>query len=162
MATITMDYNKSIKETTLKLIKLVSNAIIEDLKDNSGNVQNQDDILNTMLEAYNMWQEDTHDGVDYIFNINNKKDVICILQDDNMQVRDISSLYINQFNSNGTPYFRYGQNYEKPKVFTSMESLKEQLIDNTEWVITHLFLFANNTDIYHKLFNMYIGTLFEK
>ena len=64
--------NTEIKETTLKLIKLVSNAIVEDLKDNSGSVLDVDDIIDTMLEAYNMWQEDTHDGVDYIFNINNK------------------------------------------------------------------------------------------
>ena len=115
-----------------------------------------------MLEAYNLWQEDTHDGVDYIFNINNKDDVIYLLQNDkNIQVRDISSLYINQYNNNGTPYFRYGQNYEyHPKVLMSMKQLKTQLIDNAEWVITHLFLFANNTDTYHKIFNMYIGNLF--
>ena len=154
--------NTEIKETTLKLIKLVSNAIVEDLKDNSSSVLDVDDIIDTMLEAYNMWQEDTHDGVDYIFNINNKDDVIYLLQNcKNIQVRDISSLYINQYNNNGTPYFRYGQNYEyHPKVLMSMKQLKTQLIDNTEWVITHLFLFANNTDTYHKIFNMYIGNLF--
>ena len=154
--------NTEIKETTLKLIKLVSNAIVEDLKDNSSSVLDVDDIIDTMLKAYNMWQEDTHDGVDYIFNINNKDDVIYLLQNcKNIQVRDISSLYINQYNNNGTPYFRYGQNYEyHPKVLMSMKQLKTQLIDNTEWVITHLFLFANNTDTYHKIFNMYIGNLF--
>ncbi len=158
----TANINTEIKETTLKLIKLVSNAIVEDLKDNSGSVLDVDDIIDTMLEAYNMWQEDTHDGVDYIFNINNKDDVIYLLQNDkNIQVRDISSLYINQYNNNGTPYFRYGQNYEyHPKVLMSMKQLKTQLIDNAEWVITHLFLFANNTDTYHKIFNMYIGNLF--
>ena len=102
--------NTEIKETTLKLIKLVSNAIVEDLKDNSSSVLDVDDIIDTMLEAYNMWQKDTHDGVDYIF--------------------------------------------------TSMKQLKTKLIDNTEWAITHLFLFANNTDTYHKIFNMYIGNLF--
>ena len=154
--------NTEIKETTLKLIKLVSNAIVEDLKDNSSSVLDVDDIIGTMLEAYNMWQEDTHDGVDYIFNINNKDDVIYLLQNcKNIQVRDISSLYINQYNNNGTPYFRYGQNYEyHPKVLMSMKQLKTQLIDNAEWAITHLFLFANNTDTYHKIFNMYIGNLF--
>ena len=154
--------NTEIKETTLKLIKLVSNAIVEDLKDNSSSVLDVDDIIDTMLKAYNMWQEDTHDGVDYIININNKDDVIYLLQNGkNIQVRDISSLYINQYNNNGTPYFRYGQNYEyHPKVLMSMKQLKTQLIDNAEWVITHLFLFANNTDTYHKIFNMYIGNLF--
>mgnify|MGYP003473211764 FL=1 len=154
--------NTEIKETTLKLIKFVSNAIVEDLKDNSGSVLDIDDIIDTMLEAYNMWQEDTHDGVDYIFNINNKDDVIFFFFfDKNIQVSDISSLYINQYNNNGTPYFRYGQNYEyHPKVLMSMKQLKTQLIDNAEWVITHLFLFANNTDTYHKIFNMYIGNLF--
>lgn len=158
----TANINTEIKETTLKLIKLVSNAIVEDLKDNSSSVLYVDDIIDTMLKAYNMWQEDTHDGVDYIFNINNKDDVIYLLQNDkNIQVRDISSLYINQYNNNGTPYFRYGQNYEyHPKVLMSMKQLKTQLIDNAEWVITHLFLFANNTDTYHKIFNMYIGNLF--
>ena len=153
--------NTESKETTLELIKLVASAIVEDLKDNSSSVLDVDDIIGTMLEAYNMWQEDTHDGVDYIFNINNKDDVIYLLQNcKNIQVRDISSLYINQYNNNGTPYFRYGQNYENPKVLMSMKQLKTQLIDNAEWVITHLFLFANNTDTYHKIFNMYIGNLF--
>lgn len=155
----TISNNNSIKETTLKLIKLISKEIENDLMDNSGSVIDQDKLFDTMLKAYNMWQEDTHDGVDYIFDINNKQDTICLLQGD-LKVSDISSLYINQFNQNNTPYFVYGVNYEKPKVFKSMQEVKIQLADNTEWIMTHLFLFANKTDIYQTLFDRYVGELF--
>lgn len=35
--------------------------------------------LDMFLKAYNRWQEDEHNGVDYIFNINNPDDLIdCI------------------------------------------------------------------------------------
>lgn len=39
----------------------------------------EDYNLDMFLKAYNRWQEDEHNGVDYIFNINNPDDLIdCI------------------------------------------------------------------------------------
>lgn len=160
--TTSMNVNKDIKETTLKLIKLVSTAIANDITDEDN--LNGMEVLKTMVKAHNMWQEDTQDGVDYIFDILNKKDVIYLLQGD-LNVGDIATLYKGQeYNGRGyqkhTRYFRYGQNYPLPTPFNTMEKIRNYLADNAEWIITHLFLFRNNTEEYQTIFNNYIGKLF--
>lgn len=149
--------NSEIKETTDKLIGLVAKAIKHDMKDfhNPSLMV----VLPTMLMAHNMWQEDTNDGVDYIFDITNKQDVICLLQGD-LTVNAIASLYNGQQSQLYTRYFRYGQNYELPTPFKTMEEITEYLADNALWIITHLFLFRNETKECKTIFNLYIGKLF--
>lgn len=117
-------------------------------------------IFPTILKAYNMWQEDTQDGVDYIFDITNKQDVIDLLKGD-LSVGGITSIYNGQEHQAHTRYFRYGQNYELPMAFRTMNELKEYLAKETKWVIIHLFLFGNETEEYKTIFDMYVGKLFQ-
>lgn len=163
MTTTMTDNNKNntssrIKDTMTRLIDLVSSQVAKDLTKKDDN-DIDTELLGIMVDAHNIWQEDCHDGVDYIFDITNKKDVICLLQGD-LNVSDINSIYNGQTYQRHTKYFQYGQNYQLPNAFPTIERLKEYLADNAKWIITHLFLFANTTEEYFSIFNKYVGVLF--
>lgn len=160
MATTTTEIiSKNIKESYEILMDSVSNIIAHELMDD--NDPNNMKIFPTFLKAYNMWQEDTQDGVDYIFDITDKQDVIDLLKGD-FSVGGITSIYNGQEHQAHTRYFRYGQNYELPMAFRTMKELKEYLAKETKWVIIHLFLFRNDTEEYKTIFDIYVGKLFNK
>lgn len=67
-----------------------------------------DVLLNVALAAYNRWEEDEHGGVDYIFNINHKEDLIQCVKG-GLTAWDIEGIC-----KSNTTYFRFGENYEFP------------------------------------------------
>ena len=142
-------------ETMNKLITLISNEINADMRNNTTRGKL---IFPTILAAYNIYKEDTHDGVDYIFNITDNNDVICCLKcGDTTTMAELAEIFNKE---NCTPFFMFGQNYDKPKVFKNIEELKEKLISEMKYIITHIFIFRNTTDIYQTIINEYVGTLF--
>lgn len=71
----------------------------------------EDYSLNMYLKAYNRWQEDEHNGVDYIFNIINPDDLIDCIKGD--LTADEIAKFVNGTKgfANTTPYFLFGCNH---------------------------------------------------
>lgn len=67
--------------------------------------------LDMFLKAYNRWQEDEHNGVDYIFNINNPDDLIDCIKGG--LTADAIAEFVNDTKgwANETPNFLFGCNY---------------------------------------------------
>lgn len=65
--------------------------------------------LDMFLKAYNRWQEDEHNGVDYIFNINNPNDLINCIKG-GLTADDIANFvnYTKTYASETPNYFLFG------------------------------------------------------
>lgn len=84
--------------------------------------------LDMFLKAYNRWQEDEHNGVDYIFNINNPDDLIdCIkggLTAD--EIGNFVKVYV-------TPNFLFGCNHKLTPL--SKTKIVKLIIDNLDDIV---------------------------
>jgi hypothetical protein len=88
----------------------------------------EDYNLDMFLKAYNRWQEDEHNGVDYIFNINNPDDLIdCIkggLTAD--EIGNFVRVYV-------TPNFLFGCNHKLTPL--SKTKIIKLIIDNLDDIV---------------------------
>lgn len=92
--------------------------------------------LAMFLKAYNRYQEDERDGVDYIFNINNKDDLITCIQG-GLTADEIVKFH-NRVKSwvNPTPHFLFGCNHKEMKpmgrdnIIDAIVAVLDELIEN--------------------------------
>lgn len=89
-----------------------------------------------LLKAYNRYQEDERDGVDYIFNINNQDDLITCIQG-GLTAKDIVNFH-NKVQSwaKPTPHFLFGCNHKEmtpmgsDNIVDAIVAVLDELIDN--------------------------------
>ena len=105
-----------------------------------------------LLKAYNRYQEDERDGVDYIFDINNQDDLITCIQGGLTAVGII--YFHNRIKSwvNPTPYFLFGCNHKEMKpmgrdnVIDAIVAVLDDLIDKIiayPWVEEYRAVYAH-------------------
>lgn len=73
-------------------------------------------VLNDVLMAYNRYQEDEREGVDYIFDLTNEDDLITCIKG-GLRADDIAHLW----NETDSRYIFYGVNHAYPAPLTSDE-----------------------------------------
>lgn len=89
-----------------------------------------------LLKAYNRYQEDERDGVDYIFNINNQDDLITCIQG-GLTAEEIVNFH-NRVKSwvNPTPHFLFGCNHKemtpigRDNIINAIVAVLDDIIDN--------------------------------
>ena len=144
-----------IKDTFYKLINLVSKEITDDLRNNT---LRGDSMFKTILAAYNLYMINTCYDPQCIYNIEEKEDVIYCLKEYNVTMAQMVDIFTNA-NVN-TPYFTFAEENYKPVVFKTINQLKEKLIKKMKFVITHIFVYENDSVVYKEIFKEYVGTLF--
>ena len=144
-----------IKDTFYKLIDLVSKEITDDLRNNT---LRGDSMFKTILAAYNLYMTNTCYDPQCIYNIEEKEDVIYCLKEYNVTMAQMVDIFTNA-NVN-TPYFTFAEENYKPVVFKTINQLKEKLIKKMKFVITHIFVYENDSVVYKEIFKEYVGTLF--
>ena len=144
-----------IKDTFYKLIDLVSKEITDDLKNNT---LRGDSMFKTILAAYNLYMINTCYDPQCIYNIEEKEDVIYCLKEYNVTMAQMVDIFTNA-NVN-TPYFTFAEENYKPVVFETINQLKEKLIKKMKYIITHIFVYENDSVVYKNIFKEYVGTLF--
>ena len=144
-----------IKDTFYKLIDLVSKEITDDLKNNT---LRGDSMFKTILAAYNLYMINTCYDPQCIYNVEEKEDVIYCLKEYNVTMAQMVDIFTNA-NVN-TPYFTFAEENYKPVVFKTINQLKEKLIKKMKFVITHIFVYENDSVVYKDIFKEYVGTLF--
>lgn len=111
------------------LLKRVLNNVSSNIKvmaENAFNMGDIDDIM-LILKAYNRYQEDERDGVDYLFDMSNKEDIITCIQG-GLSIQEIVFLHLaNVKDREMTNYFLFGVNHQEPKLL-SYTQFKEQLL----------------------------------
>ena len=97
---------------------------------------NYPEVYTMLLKAYNRYQEDERDGVDYIFNINRPDDLITCIQG-GLTAEEIANFH-NRVKSwvNPTPHFLFGYNHKEMKpmgsdnIVDAIVAVLDELIDN--------------------------------
>ena len=103
------------KQIIKDLISEIKTAIVNDMKGGRNK-----EVVMLVLNAYNRYQEDERDSVDYIFDLNNKVDLVYCIHG-GMTAEDIHDLY--NLSLSKTTWFYYGVNHEKPEVVNDIFSL---------------------------------------
>ena len=108
------------------------------------------ELLWLVLNAYNTYQEEERDGVDYIFNINNPEDLKCCIEG-GMTAKQVAWLY-DQSQVNTTPFFYFGVNYEKPKPIANWEALIINLIKWLDNILPCVLAYPYSLKSYEELY----------
>jgi hypothetical protein len=117
-----------------KLAESIESNLIHDM--NCEQIGNDTAIL--VLNAYNSYQEDERDGVDYIFDIRKGEDLKCCI-DGGMTAQEIACLNEEcTKTANSTPYFMFGQNHRTAEVISTWEQLKRVLGVLLHEVVMHM------------------------
>ena len=112
------------------------------------------DFVDTVIEAYNRYQDNERDGVDYLFCARCEEDVKCCFEG-GLKVKEFVMAY-NKMEKNGwTAYFHFGQNHPVPSFYISEETLVANLNAYMKPVIQCMLLYPD-IDAYSKLYKALI------
>ena len=106
------------------------------------------------IKAYNHYQENERDGVDYLFNIEDKEDVkVCL--EGGMTPREFYFLYA-EYKRGKTPFFFFGINHPKAELVASYQEIRQQIVANIEDILDVVIDFPYAKD-YQHIYNAYIA-----
>lgn len=112
-------------------------------------IEDYDTIKDDLLASYNFYQEEERDGRDYIFDIENKKDVMGT----DLTMREINDIY-NEYKENKTKYFIFDE-HVGVKLY-DYDELKSQIVSYLDEIIEHIFCYHDSCESHKKLFDRYI------
>jgi hypothetical protein len=95
-------------------------------------------IFNLVFDVYNEYQESERDGVDYIFNMNNKDDLIACIKG-GLTAEHIHGM-IENIKRGYTNFFYYGINHPIPEQITFKE-LKTNLIAYLDEIVDYIIAY---------------------
>jgi hypothetical protein len=93
-------------------------------------------MINRLLGVYNTYQNDERDGVDYIFDFQNKEDLVTCIQG-GLTAEELAELVAIYNCGNGEDYtttFLFGCNHETPHLLT-YSALKNALLGNADEIV---------------------------
>ena len=138
----------------IEIAKLVSKRINDDV--NAGK------NLNMLLAAYNEWQEDERDGADYIFDINNDKDLKFVVERGLLSAQGIAFVV----DKCETGLFQFSGNDPDAGVKgIDIEELKKILTNTSDTFIRYVLMYAprcGSNSPYAKVYEEYIVPVLER
>lgn len=141
------------KVTLEEIINNIVGNIKADLSSN--NDEKKEKAFNIVLKAYNAYQHNERDGVDYIFNTNNIEDCKTLV---NCGLTHKKYHEVVMTSETKSDYFFYGINYPEI-VFLTKTMLFAQLWATLEDVIKHTMI-QPYLDGYNQLFHSYVSHVF--
>lgn len=118
-------------------------------------ISKKKDMIMLFLKAYNRFQEDERDGADYIFNLNEKDDLmICI--DWGLKLNDIALLAQQK-----TTCIMFGVNHTEPLPIKTMEQLASILYAHANEVVTYALAYVTRCEEYQALYEEYVTSRIE-
>ncbi|MBP5458492.1 MAG: hypothetical protein J6Y37_18525 [Paludibacteraceae bacterium] len=138
---------------TSHVFENMKNAIVRDIQ--GVHSLEGSDSLPVVLNAYNAYQEEERDGVDYIFDIRNIEDLTCCVNG-GMTAKEIHDIY--EGSKNHTPYFYFGVNHKSPEPIKSIEVLRDNLANWLDEVLPPVIAFPFARDAYKELYVRYVTT----
>lgn len=110
-----------------------------------------DDLMTLVLNAYNYYEENERDGVDYLFNINNTDDIKCCIKG-GMTTKEIAEVYNEYKDGRNTDYFFFGQNYDRAKPIKTRGELIDLLIGYLHDVLLRVVCYPYSNEAYKALY----------
>lgn len=137
------------------IINEVKNNIIYDFN-------RSDKTLTDILKMYNDYQENVRNGVDYIFNLNDKDDLACCVNG-GLTASNIAELVLYTANPyNNTPYFFFGVNHPNAikGQFKTIDDLKKHLISWLDEILPSVLAYPFSFESYKRIWKLYITNVF--
>lgn len=106
------------------------------------------EVFNELFKAYNRYVEDETDGVDYIFNIQDKNDLSSCVN------AGMTAIQIFDIVNGGCKYFLYGQNHTTPHPLTFAEV--EGIVRNNIDEVIRCILAYPYVDEYRKVYTRFV------
>ena len=113
------------------------------------------DFVDTVIEAYNKYQDNERDGVDYLFCARYEKDVECCFNG-GLKVENFVRAFNNMEKSGWTAYFHFGQNHPEPSFYINEEALIDHLNAYMKPIIKCMLL-RPDIDAYSDLYDALIS-----
>jgi len=136
------------------IVEIIKRRIAHDLRNGNG-------ALDMVLNAYNRFQEDERDGVDYIFDITKQNDLQYMVER-GLTVTEIA-LACNKIQNEGiTSYFHFGCNYEGLEAVGTLKDLKRNLISWLDVFLPFVIMYVTRCTEYQALYEHYITEYLER
>lgn len=97
-------------------------------------------IFNLVFDAYNEYQESERDGLDYIFNLDNKDDLIACIKGGLTPEHIQQMVTYNAMGLKYTRFFFYGTNHPEPEQLT-FDGLKLQLTTYLDEIVDFIIAY---------------------
>lgn len=133
----------------LNCVTQIECGCLDNLKRNGKN--------DTILKAYNTYQEQNRDGVDYLFSLENGHE-LAVCFEGGIKIEDVADMHSHYVNDGATEYFLFGVNYDQPRQITSIEELNTTLEDCLREIIHNALLCPW---AYKDFYNEFIVPFFE-
>lgn len=121
--------------------------------------ENDIPTITKLIDVYNTYQEEERDGVDYIFDFQNKED-LCTCIKGGLTAEELAELVIMFQNDNSedyTPNFLFGCNRESPYLLTRSVLITTLALYANEIVDCMLQdPFCYDKDIYYKILTYHV------
>ncbi len=121
--------------------------------------ENDIHTINKLIDVYNTYQEEERDGVDYIFDFQNKED-LCTCIKGGLTAEEIAELvakFSNKSGENYTTKFLFGCNHESPYLLTHSVLISALALQANEIVDCMLQdPFCYDKDIYYKILTYHV------
>ena len=110
-----------------------------------------------VLKAYNRWQEDERDSVDYIFDMNNQDDMIACIKGGLTPIEIAKMVEHRRDNpKTSTTYFMFGPNRHEPKML-NIQPLDNQLLGSLDDILSYMIIYPYVED-YRDLYTELVTT----
>lgn len=141
--------------------KLIEN-IVETIKPViAKDIKVDDKALDMVLAAYNRFQDDERNGVDYIFNIEDKDDLQYLVNNCDLTAQDIWRLVNNMGTNDYLPYFHLGENYPEPHFIGKLNDLQNNMIAWLDELLPFVLLYVTRCPEYQAIYEKYITEMLE-
>ena len=147
-----MDKKLQLETDVLMGMDAISEYILNNIKTEiqKGGVRG-DVAFHLALDAYNRYQEDERDSVDYIFDIKKKEDLIAMIEG------GLDAVEIHDMVNRGQRFFHFGCNYDYPDALGNHNVL-EDIYNTTDEVTRCAFIYAD----VHKEYREFIHFFFSR
>jgi hypothetical protein len=137
------------KKEIKSIIEEVKKAIVTDL------CANDNETFKLVLNAYNRYQEDERDGVDYFFNLTDKDDLIYMIEC-GLTIKELHYVFVRMTTENFTPYVHFGQNYTGVCFVGTESDTKRQLIACLDEILEYTFMYVTRCTEYQDIYERYV------
>ena len=136
-------------------METIIKSLINEIKKNIVNdIENNGVLFKAAIAAYNTYQEEERDGVEYLFDLNNKEDLKCCI-DGGMSAKDIHHLY-EEYKKNKTPMFFFGVNHYKPVLVDTWKGVNKVITDCLDDVLPCMLAY-HDTKGYKELYGICVS-----
>lgn len=130
------------------IVTSLARCIKEDIR-----TETDGETFNMVFRAYNKFQENERMGVDYIFNLENKNDVIECLNC-GLTTKDIAKLYNESQVNTTTCFFYHTSNHPTPEPLT-WENLCQLMFDELDAILYAVIAYPW-VESYREIYTMYV------